>query len=301
MAKLTFKGVFPPVTTPFDARGELDAHGLARNIERYNQTGLAGYVAMGSNGEAVHLTSEERTEVVRVIKTTAKPGRTVIAGVNELSTRAAVDATHRVADCGADAALVITPYFYKSSMTGEALIGFFSEIADRSPIPILLYNVPQNTGVVIESSTIAHLAKHENIVGVKDSSGNIGGISDTIRQTPDGFAVFAGNGGFFYPSLVMGATGAVLAVACVAPDACVELYDAVQAGDHSRARELQNRIGPLSHAVTAGFGVPGLKAAMEMGGLIGSQPRSPLVPLSDGNREKLKSVMRDAGLFPELE
>src|SRR5262245_28304374 len=165
MANLNLKGVFPPVTTPFDARGELDADGLAGNIERYNKAGLAGYVAMGSNGEAVHLTSEERINVIKVIKSAAKPGRIVIAGVNELSTRADLEATQRVADCGADAALVITPYFYKSSMTSESLFVFFSDVASQSPIPILLYNVPQNTGVVIESSTIAQLAKHENIIG----------------------------------------------------------------------------------------------------------------------------------------
>lgn len=301
MANYNFNGIFPPVTTPFDERGDVDYAALSSNISRYNEDGLAGYVALGSNGEVVHLSAEERTRVIETIKRGATSEHTIIAGVNEVSTRAAVDAARAAADSGADVVLVVTPYYYKGSMTQEAFARHFNDVADRSPLPVLIYNVPANTGVVIESATIAKLAGHENIVGVKDSAGNMGAISETIRRSPASFQVMVGNGGILFPSLMMGATGAVLAIACAAPRACVELHEAVKTGDHQRGRELQNRIAPLSHIVTAGLGVPGLKAAMEMLGLAGGPPRAPLAPVSNSERERIKAVIRETGLFPEIE
>jgi 4-hydroxy-2-oxoglutarate aldolase len=221
--------------------------------------------------------------------------------VNELSTRAAIEAAREAADCGADAVLVVTPYFYKGSMTQERLSRHFTEVADHSPLPLLIYNVPQNTGVVIESGTIAALGAHQNIIGVKDSAGNMGAISETIRLAPDGFSVMVGNGGIVYPALTMGATGGILGVACAAPRACVDLYEATKAGDHTRARDLQHRIAPLSHIVTAGLSVPGLKAAMEILGLAGCVPRAPLSAVNDSEKEKIRAVIRKTGLFPEIE
>lgn len=301
MANYKLNGIFPPVTTPFNERGDVDYAALSSNISRYNEDGLAGYVALGSNGEVVHLSTEERTRVIETIKRGATSEHTIIAGVNELSTRAAIEAARAAADSGADVVLVITPYYYKGSMTQDAFARHFNDVADRSPLPVLIYNVPANTGVVIDSATIANLAAHQNIVGVKDSAGNMGAISETIRRSAASFQVMVGNGGILFPSLMMGATGAVLAIACAAPRACVELYQAVKAGDHQRGRELQNRIAPLSHIVTAGLGVPGLKAAMEMLGLAGGPPRAPLVPVSSSERERIKAVIRETGLFPEIE
>ena len=301
MPDIKLNGILPPVTTPFNERGDVDYGALSSNIARYNETGLKGYVPLGSNGEAVHLTPGERRQVIETVKRAATSEHTIIAGVNELSSRAAIEAARAAADCGADAVLVVTPYFYKSSMTQERLALHFTEVADHSPLPVLIYNVPQNTGVVIESATIAALATHQNIIGVKDSSGNMGAISETIRLVPDGFAVMVGNGGIVYPSLAMGARGAILGVACAAPRACVELYEATKAGNHSRARELQNRIAPLSNIVTAGLSVPGLKTAMGMLGLAGGFPRAPLSPSSSADKEKIRAVIRKTGLFPEIE
>ena len=301
MPNINLNGILPPVTTPFTERGDVDYAALAANIARYNETGLRGYVPLGSNGEAVHVAADERRQVIETVKRAAASEHTIVAGVNELSTRAAIEASRAAADCGADAVLVITPYFYKGSMTQERLFLHFSEVADHSPVPVLIYNVPQNTGVVIESATIAALGAHQNIIGVKDSAGNMGTISETIRLVPEGVAVMVGNGGIVYPSLTMGATGAILGVACAAPRACVELYDASKSGDHARARELQNRIAPLSHIVTAGLSVPGLKAAMEILGLAGGFPRAPLTPVSSTDNEKIKAVIRKTGLFPEIE
>lgn len=301
MRDFNLNGILPPLTTPFDGAGNIDYEALRSNIERYNAGGLAGYVALGSNGEAIHLTQDERVRVIETIKYAAAPAHTVIAGVNEFSTHAAIKAARSAADAGADAALVITPYFYKSQMTQVALAQFFTEVADASPVPVLVYNVPQNTSVVVEPATIAGLARHENIIGVKDSAGNMGAICETIRLAPAEFKVMTGNGGILYPSLIMGATGAILAVACAAPRACVNLYEAARGGDHARASELQNRIAPLSHIVTAGLGVAGLKAAMEMAGFAGGRAREPLAPLIDSDRARVKAVMRDTGLFPDFE
>jgi 4-hydroxy-2-oxoglutarate aldolase len=301
MQNLRLNGILPPVTTPFDREGDVDLGALKNNIARYNETGLAGYVALGSNGEAAHLSRDEQTRVVETIKRAAAPGHTLVAGVNEHATRAAIESARALADNGAEAALVITPYFYKSKMTREALTRHFREVADHSPIPVLIYNVPQNTGVVIEPATIAALAAHENIIGVKDSAGNFGAVAETLRCAPSGFAVMVGNGGILYPSLMMGATGAILAVACAAPRQCVELHQAAQAGNHARARDLQNRLAPLSQIVTAGLGVAGLKAALDMAGYAGGETRLPLIDVTDSERAQIKAVMRDTGLFPEME
>jgi 4-hydroxy-2-oxoglutarate aldolase len=278
MTNVKLNGILPPVTTPFNERGDVDYGALSSNIARYNDTGLVGYVALGSNGEAVHLTAGERGRVIETVKRAATAQHTIVAGVNELSTLSALEASRAAADSGADAVLVVTPYFYKSGMTQEVLSRHF-----------------------IESGTITALGAHQNIIGVKDSSGNMGAISDTIRRAPEGFSVMTGNGGILYPSLTMGATGAVLGVACAAPRVCVDLYVAAKAGDHARARDLQNRIAPLSHIVTAGLGVPGLKAAMEMLGYAGAFPRAPLGSLSGPDRERISTVIRQTGLFPEIE
>jgi 4-hydroxy-2-oxoglutarate aldolase len=301
MPNIKLNGILPPVTTPFNERGDVDYGALASNIARYNETGLVGYVALGSNGEAVHLAADERRRVIETVKRAATPEHTIVAGVNDLSTRSAIEAARAGADCGADAVLVITPYFYKGSMTQERLFLHFSEVADQSPVPVLIYNVPQNTGVVIESATVAALGAHQNIIGAKDSAGNMGAISETLRLVPEGFAVMVGNGGIVYPALTMGATGAILGVACAAPRVCVELHAAAKAGDQARGRDLQNRLAPLSHIVTAGLGVPGLKAAMEMLGYAGAFARAPLSPVSSSDKERIAIVIRQTGLFPEIE
>jgi 4-hydroxy-2-oxoglutarate aldolase len=186
-------------------------------------------------------------------------------------------------------------------MTQAALSDHFIAVAEASPLPVFLYNVPQNTGVIIDPATIAKLAEHPNIAGVKDSAGNFGAMAETIRRAPAGFNVMIGNGGILYPSLLMGATGAILAVACAAPRACVELYNATLAGDHALARDLQNRLAPLSQVVTAGLGVAALKAAMQLNGFVGGPPRAPLVPLDETELARVRAVMRDTGLFPEME
>lgn len=291
-----FKGIFPPVTTPFDEAGHVDLAALGGNIDRYNETKLTGYVPLGSNSETVHLSSAERVKVVETVRRRAAADKIVIGGVNELSTESAIEACKRVADAGADAALVITPYFYKGSMNHAAFTAHYTDVADHSPVPVFLYHVPQNTGVSIDPATIAGLAAHENIIGIKDSSGDMGALLATLRLSPKDFLVLTGNGGILCPSVMMGAAGAVLAIACLIPEICVDLYKAASSGDHDRARELQDRISPLSALVTTAYGVPGLKAALNLTGYNGGFPKRPLLPVSIDDIEKIRTALRSSGL-----
>ena len=303
MDGLQLTGVLPPVPTPFDEVGNLDLDALTQNILQLNTTGLAGYVVMGSNGEAVHLSQQERATVIKTARRAADqgPARTLVAGVNEHSTWAAIDATKRAADLGADAALVVTPYFYKNAMSQAALSGHFLDVAGASPLPVIIYNVPANTGVVIDSDTIASLSRHENIIGVKDSAGNMAAIAATVAAATEGFSVLCGNAGIFYPALAMGAASGVLAIACIAPAACVELFNAARSGNNARARNLQRKIAPVSQIITAGLGVPGLKAALGLAGYNGGHPRRPLLPLSGADTLKIRRVMIESGMFPALQ
>ncbi|MEM7355346.1 MAG: dihydrodipicolinate synthase family protein [Acidobacteriota bacterium] len=289
-------GILPPITTPFDDRGALDLGALAANVESYNEMALTGYVAFGSNGEAVHLSSAERRQVLATLRRCAAPGRVVVAGVHEQSTLAAIRATRQAADAGADVALVITPYFYQSAMSQDVLQRFFVDVADEAPLPLLVYNIPQNTGVAVSPQTLAQLAEHPNIIGVKDSSGNQGALSEVLRRTARDFVVLVGNAGILYPALMMGAAGGILAVACVAPGACLELVDRVRQGDHAGARELQHRLAPLASLVTVELGIPGLKIACDLAGFQGGVPRAPLLPLV-GQRERIARVMHESGFF----
>ncbi len=297
---LKLAGILPPLTTPFDDRGEVDMTALARNVARYDELGVAGYVVFGSTGEAVHLSAQERHEVLVAVRQTVRPDRVVVAGVNALSLRGAIEAIESAAEHGADAALVITPYFYKSAMTQGVLEDFFMALADRSPLPILLYNIPQNTGVTLAPATVAALAQHEQIVGIKDSSGDLASLASIVRRTSTRFAVMIGHAGILFPGMVMGATGGVLGVACVAPEVCVALFEASHGGDATGARELQHRLAPLGRMVTAELGVPGLKAALDLASYSGGLPRSPLRPIDTTSRARLHEVMSATGFFPDL-
>lgn len=293
-------GVLPPLTTPFTADGGIDEAALVANIEHYNSTGLSGYVVFGSNGEAVHLSPEERRRVLQVVKRSAAPSMGIVAGVNEQSTRATRLALEEVARGGADVALVITPYFYKGCMDQRLLRTFFLDVAEAAPLPIVLYNVPKNTGVNLAPETVAELSQHPRIVGCKDSSGNVGALASAVRQCAAEFRLLVGNAAVFYPALCMGACGAILAVACAAPEAAVALYAAHRDGDHPAARAWQDRLAPLGTLVTATHGIAGLKACLDLAGLEGGAPRRPLLPLGPQERRQLRQAMVVSGLYTHL-
>ncbi len=291
-----FEGVYPPIPTPF-VDGEIAHDKLAENLTRWNRTDLAGYVVLGSNGEAAYLSEAERAAVIATARQAIPRDKLLIVGTGSESTRTTIERTRAAAEAGADAALVLTPCYYKGQMTTEALRRHYFALADASPIPILLYNVPKFTGLELSAETILELAQHPNIAGIKDSGGNVTKLGAVIRAAPDHFEVLAGSGGFFYPALVLGAVGGVLALANVAPDQCCQIYQATREGRHEQAQELQLRMIPLNAAVTTRFGVPGLKAALDLLGYYGGEPRSPLSPPNPAQVEEIRRILGEAGLL----
>lgn len=291
-----FKGVCPPIPTPFDEGGQVDLDALRANIARWNETGLAGYVALGSNGEAPLLGPDESSAVVHTVREAMAPGMTLIVGTGHETTRATMSACREAADAGADAVLVITPWYYKRSMTGDVLRRHYEAVADASPVPVLLYNMPANTGVNLPVSTVAELAGHPNVVGIKDSAGDIGQLSALIRSTPDDFAVICGNAGAFLPGLLLGAVGGILALANVAPRQTVALYRSAQTSRLDEARQLHDRLMPVGTAVTRTYGIGGLKAALDMLGYAGGQPRPPLLPPSPQAMADIRHILETAAL-----
>jgi 4-hydroxy-2-oxoglutarate aldolase len=293
-------GIIPPLPTPFREDGGLDLGLLAALVEGLNGTGLAGYLALGSNGEAVHVDEEEAERIVRTIREVAAPGMTLLVGTGRLSTRATIEATKRAAGAGADAALVVTPFFFKGSMSADSLVAHFEAVAEASPVPVLVYNVPANTGVNAPPSVIARIATHPNVAGVKDSAGDIGQLAELVRLAPSGkpFSVFSGNYGAALPGYAVGAAGAILAAANVAPRECVAIHEAFLAGRIDEARQLHLRLLPMARAVTSQFGVPGLKSALELLGRPVGVPRRPLLTLADEPREEIRRILTQARLLP---
>jgi 4-hydroxy-2-oxoglutarate aldolase len=292
-----FTGVLPPIPTPFDERGQVDLEGLRANLGRWNETGLAGYVALGSNGEAPLLDAEESVAVIRAVREAMAPGMILIAGAGRETTRGSQMACQAAAAAGADAVLVVTPWYYKGAMTGDVLRQHFEAVADASPVPVLLYNVPVNTGVNLPVATVAELARHPNIVGIKDSAGDIGQLWGLIHATPDDFVVICGNTGAFLPALLLGAKGGILALANVAPRETVALYEAARAGRLDEARELNDRLVPVGVAVTRSYGIAGLKTALDMLGYVGGKPRPPLRSPSVAAMADIQRILEKAGLI----
>lgn len=287
---MLIRGIFPPLTTPFRGDGALDTAGFERNLEAYATQDLGGVLVLGSNGEAASLDEGEKLSLVRIAR--ARVGsRTLLVGTGLESTRATVDLTRKVADLGADAALVLTPSYYKSQMTQAALRAHFEAVADASPIPVLLYSVPAFTGIPFPLGLAAELAKHPQVRGMKESSGDVGLLGRIVASVPTTYEVLCGNGPVIYPALCVGAVGGVLAVACCAPRPTAALYRAFAEGDHARARRLQEAITPLAAAVTAVHGVAGLKAAMDLAGFRGGPVRSPLLPLAAEARDVLRTLL----------
>ncbi len=292
-------GVFPPIPTPFDADGNLLLDKVKTNIALWNQTGLHGYVVLGSNGEAVMLTEDEKIALWHAAREAIPSDKLFLVGAGVESTRQCIALAKRAAECGADAAMFVTPSYYKAEMKSATLINHYRVIADASPIPTIVYNMPAATGIDIDAATVIALAEHPNIIGIKDSSGNVAKFADIIRAVRPNFSVIAGSGGYFYPALCIGAQGTVAALANVAPRECVAVYDAFNAGQHAQARAMQFKLVQLNQAVTTRWNIPGLKAALEElnRGFYGGPPRLPLRPLAESDRAALRQVMRDAGVI----
>jgi 4-hydroxy-2-oxoglutarate aldolase len=278
---MKLQGIFPALTTSFDYEGNLYRIKVFHNIEKLNQVALAGYVVCGSTGETPLLSIEERIQLMTWTREAAAEGKTLIAGVGAESVRETVQIASRAAEIGFHAALVLTPFYYPNQMRRpdtQAL--FFRAVADRSKLPVLLYNIPQVTGYDLPVDTIAALSHHLNIVGMKDSSGNLAKLGDTVRAVKPGFQVLSGSGVNFCDALQSGASGAILAVANPLPYACVTVWEAFRTREHEAARDWQSRIAPAWQLLAAKHGIAGLKYAMDLNGYYGGPPRLPLLPPS---------------------
>lgn len=292
-------GVYPPLATPF-VNQELALDLLAENVRKLAPTGLTGFVALGSNGELPALTEAEKLQVVETVVANAPADTQILVGVSYESTKQALAFISQAAGRGAHAALVLPPSYYKSALTPAVLRDYYAALAHEADLPILIYNMPANSGINLGPDVAVPLAQHPRIIGMKDSSGNIVQITEVIRQTQDeDFAVLAGSASFLFTSLCVGATGGVAALANLAPSECVQLFEHFQRGEMDSARELQYRLMAPNAAVTTRFGVAGLKAAMTLCGYRGGEPRHPLVPLPADQQETVRSILADAGLLPD--
>jgi 4-hydroxy-2-oxoglutarate aldolase len=294
-----FAGIYTPIVTPFTADGEIDARGVATNVDRYLASPLTGLVVLGSNGEAAQLDDDEADRLIDLVRARMPRERPLLVGTGRESTRATIAASRRAAAAGADAIMARTPSFYKPQMTTEAFVRHYTAVADASPVPVLLYNVTMYTGVNLLPDAVALLSQHPNIVGLKDSGNDMLQIADYLSRSADGFTVLAGAAPTLFSAAALGVHGAVLALAGIVPELCVELFTLVRAGRVDEARALQRRLMPLARSIGPIHGVPGLKAALDLLGLRGGTPRPPLRPVSATVIESLRTQLVDLGLLAE--
>ena len=294
----SFKGVFPPLATPF-VDEDISPEKFKENIQKYNSFDLAGYVLLGTSGESALLSVEESERLVRAGKEAASEGKKIIAGTGLESTKMTLEFTNRMADLGVDAAMVRTPSYFKSRMTREALKKHFLLLADQSKVPVLIYNNPRVLGVSVDSKLLIELSRHPNIAGIKDSSGDLSFLAETIPLLDPHFSFLIGSGSVILPGLMLGAIGGILAIAGVAPAQCAELYKLHLEGKMDDALKLQLDLAPLNRAVVQIFGIPGLKYSLDMVGYYGGPCRLPLLPLDDESKKEMKAVLSKLGLLTE--
>lgn len=289
------RGILPPVVTPFKD-GRFDEEGFRFNIERWNRTGLAGYLAAGSNGEGVYLTDDEIVEVVEAAARYRAPGKRIFAGTGRESTRRTVELTRLAARAGAEGALVVPPSYYRAWMTDSALERHYCAVADASEIPIILYHVPKFSPVTFSARLVLGLSGHPNISGIKETSGDLTLLSTILKDRPDSFRVYVGSGSLLLAGLLLGADGGIVALANVAPGLCVEMQRLADAGRIDEARRLELRLLPVNQAVTGSHGIAGLKHALDLLGYRGGLPSPPLEALRPEEADAIAAVLRGAGL-----
>jgi len=288
---MDLSGVYAALTTPFAADGSVALAELKQNIQRYDATGLAGYAVQGSTGESVLLSRSEWDSVLVAAKEAAGPKKKLLAGTGVESTAETISRTKRAAELGYHAALVKTPYYYKPMYKPEVFIAHYRRVADASPIPVMLYSVPQFTGISLEAAEVATLAEHPNIIGIKESSGHVQRVGEMVAATPASFQILTGGAGVLLPSLVVGAKGAILALASALPEKCVELYELTRRGQIEAARELQKSLLRASKLIVSELGIPGVKFVMDQRGYHGGAPRLPVLPLADAAKRRVLELL----------
>src|SRR5919109_6834 len=287
-------GIFPPITTPFYPDGKVYFKKLEANLERYSKTPVAGIVVLGSTGEAILLSDEERREVLKTAREATAPHKVLVAGTGIESASETLELTEYAASLGYDVAMVRTPHYYKNQMKPANMLAFYRTVADRSPLPVIIYNFPQATGYDIPAEVVIELAGHPNLIGIKESSGDVEKVRKMVektRQKEVGFQVLVGAAQKLEPSLQAGAVGAILAFADAAPTACYEIYAAWKEGDTSLAREKQERIVKAAQRVVGELSIPGVKYAMDFNGYYGGVPRLPLLPLTADLKSEVEQLL----------
>ena len=273
------RGIVPPLVTPFNESGEVVYSDFESNFEKYLAAGIEGYLVLGSNGESVYLEHDEKLKLIRAARKRVPESMMPLAGTGVESTAATIRLTREAADLGVDGVLIKNPFYFKSRMTSEVYLSHYTAVADASPVPVVIYNVPIFTGISMEGGLMIELARHPNIRGVKESAGNVQLISEVCWTTADNdFSILAGSAPTLFPTMMAGAGGGIVALASAAPAAMVQLYKAFENRDYQAASSLQEIVAPAAVAVTATFGVPGLKAAMALEGFRSGLPRRPLLP-----------------------
>ncbi|XP_077113156.1 4-hydroxy-2-oxoglutarate aldolase, mitochondrial isoform X1 [Ranitomeya variabilis] len=293
---LDISGIYPPISTPFDDREQVDYDKLDENLRKYSSVPFRGIVVQGSNGEYAFLSREERLEVVRQVRQKLPKEKILIAGSGCESTQATIEMSRQMGEAGAEAVLVVTPCYYRGRMTSSALIHHYTKVADSSPVPVILYNVPGNTGLDVPVDAVVALAEHPNIIGIKDSGGDITRIGLIIHRTQHlDFQVLSGSAGFLLAGYSVGAVGGVCALANILGPQLCDLERLCVTGQWQEARKLQHRLIEPNGAVTRRFGIPGMKQAMEWFGYHGGRCRSPLVPLTEQEVKELREVFTNNG------
>ena len=296
---VNLEGTFLPVTTPFDSvTGDVDYAAFGANLRRWFGSPIRGILIGGSTGESVFLDEEERSKLIEEARAVIPDEALVIAGTGSEATRHTIQLTRQAATVGADAVLVSPPAYFKGAMTQETLTSHYRAVADASPVPVLIYQVPLRLST-IEFSTdlVATLSDHPNIIGIKDSRGEIDLLIELVQQTVDGFQVLTGNGSVLYPALGIGAVGGIVAVGLMAADQAANISVAFQAGRLEEAERLQEQIAPVNQSIVGGMGVPGIKAALDLLGFSGGFPRPPLAPVSELGIEEVKGILETADLL----
>jgi 4-hydroxy-2-oxoglutarate aldolase len=290
---LRLDGVFGAVVTTFSRdTGDLDIPAFSANVASHIAGGQLGVVVCGSTGEAALLSEMERLELLEAARRAVPQDRMVLMGVGAEATRLTVRRCHEAQTVGADAVLVVAPHYYSSAMTVDALRTHYRRVADESPLPVLLYNIPKYMHFKLPPELVAELAQHPNIVGIKDSSGDLDLLKEYLRSASGTFSVLTGNGGQLHPALMAGARGAILAVAVFTTEQCVAIFGAHARGDHATADRLQADVRPVNVAVVGELGVPGVKAAMDAVGLRGGPVRAPLLDLDATARARVTALIR---------
>jgi len=284
-------GIFAPLTTPFAADGAIAPERLRENIARYNRTGLAGYVLNGSTGESVLLCWEEIYRLWETAREAAAPGKIMVAGAGAEATAETIEHTNRAASLGYDFALIRTPHYFKPQMTVDALAEYYLRVADVARIPVMVYSVPIFTHLTVEAPLIARLAKHQNIIGMKDSSGDVQGVAEIIAAAPREFRTLVGSASTLFESLQLGAVGAILALANAFPELCVEIYETSRADDSAKAHSLAQKLIAPAKMLGPQYGIPGLKYTLDRLGYYGGPPRPPLLPVTEAAKREIDAML----------